>query len=183
MFRKFITILSICLLLSQVFTESNENFVLATVSPNQGFLQPKLSANFIDKIIKCGTTLKDVVKRAVPIMADIIVNPLNFFKDLSKIFASFQEVTDVCTEIFDISPIEKLSTQFSSKRKFEGIPSISTIIDCIKTIKPLATDILNAVTNFKDGDVKAGLDNVEQASIDVVNLGFTCYKVIEEILN
>ena len=176
MIPKFLTIISICLLVSNVYTESVEATEIKPLQNNsQGFLtaNPNFSID-INKIIICGSTLTGVVQKAIVIIQDIGTNPQNLLNDILQLSSFYQEIVRDCTGIFNVSKIQKL--------KFGGIPAVGDIIACIKTIKPLAVDIKNAVENFKKGDTAAGLENIEQATIDAVSFGFSCYKVIEEIL-
>ena len=180
MIGKFLTIITICLLVSNVFTESNEAF---SDSPNQGFLQPELSNIDINQLIKCGTTLSLAVKEGISVIQDMFTNPKNIGVDISRFVAFYVEVSEDCTGIFNISPIQKLSSRLSFEKNLRGIPSTSALIPCLNSIQPLSNDILNAVNNFKNGNINAALDNIKQASVDTVTLGYTCYKLIDEFSN
>ena len=99
MIGKFLTIITICLWVSNVFTESNEAF---SDSPNQGFLQPELSNIDINQLIKCGTTLSLAVKEGISVIQDMFTNPKNIGVDISRFVAFYVEVSEECTGIFNI---------------------------------------------------------------------------------
>lgn len=67
--------------------------------------------------------------------------------------------------------------------KVSKVPSIDSIIQCVKSVKPFATDVYNAITYYTKGDTDAAMKALTQAGIDAIGMGSTCYKVIEDILN
>lgn len=78
------------------------------------------------------------------------------------------------------SSLEILANKF---KKVGKMPSINDIITCVKAVKPLATDIYNAVTSFEKGDSGAGISAIEKALADGASLGFSCYQVINDIIS
>ena len=150
----------------------------------------KMGIDF-NKIIQCGFTVYSVAERAIPLAQDLINNPNNFTTDLFALYGLFQEVSKSCAGVFNTTIVETAFNKVMAANylalssdlapaKLKS-PSITDIIACVKTIRPLATDIYNAVVAFQSGDMSKAWPALEQASLDVINLGYTCYKVIADL--
>ena len=188
MIRNFIILISIFLLISNVYTESIES--TEVVSKNNGFLQEKPIVSLdINKIIKCGSAITSVASKAPPIIQDLMSHTENIFIDVMKLLPFYQELVDGCNGVFNVQILNKIAQKIYQNNflalstKVGKMPAIGDIINCIKAIKPLATDIYNAVTLYQKGDTKNALNALEQASVDALSMGFSCWKVISDIIS
>jgi hypothetical protein len=150
---------------------------------------PQLSID-VNKIIKCASTVYTVVQKAIPIATDLVNHPENIGSDIIAIYGFYGDIKASCAGVFNTTIIENafkkvmaqnyLTTQPEQNQL--KLPSINDIIGCVKSIKPFATDIYNAVVAFQKGDTANAWAALEQATIDGIALGYTCYKVIADLL-
>lgn len=80
---------------------------------------------------------------------------------------------------------DKPASLFAPTPAVNAFPDIKDLYRCLTDIKPVATDIYTAITEYKKGTPE-GKDNAKKALIDLaqkgVVMGTDCYKVIQEIL-
>lgn len=144
----------------------------------------------IGKIIKCAQTVYTVAQKAIPVVQDLVANPGHIGQALIQLYGFYTEVAGGCAGVFNTTKIETffkkaIATNFLLREEIDygrGAPSISDIINCVKSIKPFATDIANAVTAFTNKQLPDAWRALEQAVVDGINLGYTCYMAISGFL-
>jgi len=66
-----------------------------------------------------------------------------------------------------------------------SFPNVTDLIRCLSDIKPVASDVYTAITEYKKG-TEEGKEKAKQALIDLAKVGVVmgtdCYKVIQELL-
>ena len=186
MIRNILSLIAICLLISNVYTEAvNATEIQSTLT----FLQDSSNLSLdINQILKCATTVTGVASRAYPIVEDLMAHPEHIFQSLTQITGFYNEIVAGCSGVFNATILNEVAdrvvnTKFLAAPQVGKMPAISDIITCVKSIKPVATDIYNAVIAFKDGKTSEGLAALEQVVIDGATLGFSCGKVISDIIS
>jgi len=96
-----------------------------------------------------------------------------------RVFAIIQDVYGKCSGIFSFPNF----VAFPQKSKLGKIPSIDHILDCVKSVKPFATDVYTAIQCYTKGDTDGAMKALTQAGIDAIGVGATCYKVIDDIVS
>lgn len=142
----------------------------------------------INKVINCSLTVFNVAQKAIPIVEDIISHPENIFTLITQISAFYKELESACNGVFNVKIVQKfvqkfVSNYYLSTKNLGKIPSVDSIITCVKTIKPFATDVYNAISSYQKGDTDAALKAVEQGTVDLISLGMGCYQVIKDIIS
>lgn len=141
-------------------------------------------------IFQCVTTVYNVVQKAIPVVNDLSSHPENLVGDIMILVGFFKEIDSACAGVFNTTVIESaLNKMVQSNylvatpngKKFAA-PSIADIIACISSVKPLATDLYNTIIAFQAKDFNKAWPALEQAGIDAVTLGYTCYKVIKDYI-
>jgi len=142
------------------------------------------------KVITCGIKIYEVVQKLEPVIAKLIDHPETILSFITTLPGYFKELEASCSGVFDAEKLQKLVmnnlnsllfvTSENTSLKSSG-PSISDVVACVKSISPLVKDIYSAIVSFKSGDTEGALKQLEQAAIDGVTCGMTCYKVIKDI--
>ena len=185
MIRNILTFFAICLLISNVYTEAVNATEIQSI---QGFLQESNLSIDINQILKCASTVTGVASRAYPIVEDLMAHPEHIFQSLTQISGFYNEIVAGCSGVFNATILNEVTdrvvnTKFLAVPQVGKMPAISDIITCVKSIKPVATDIYNAVIAFKAGKTQEGLNSLEAVLVDGTTLGFSCGKVISDIIS
>lgn len=137
----------------------------------------------ISSIIKCATTVMSVTQRAIPVLTDLYNNPQNLTTDIFTLYSLYVEVQSSCAGVFNTTILEsafnKYTTYLATPNLKLQTPSVNDIIACVKSIKPFATDIYEAVVAYNNKEYEKAFNILEQAAIDGVNFGSTCYKLFQ----
>jgi len=96
-----------------------------------------------------------------------------------RVYAIVQDVWSHCQGIFSFPNFVALPQQ----SKLGKMPSIDHILDCVKSVKPFATDVYTAIQCYMKGDTAGAMNALTQAGIDAVGVGATCYKVVQDIIS
>jgi len=137
----------------------------------------------IPAILKCASTVYDVAQRAVPVLTDLYNNPQNLTNDLFTLYGYYVEVQSSCSGVFNTTILEsafnKYTTFLATPNLKSSLPSVTDIVACVKSIKPFATDIYEAVVAYKNQDYEKAFNILEQVVVDGANFGTTCYKLFQ----
>jgi len=172
-------------ILKYVFKVDMGQYFVMMINKGEG---KKLDSGIdISKLVQCGYKLFDVVKKAEPIVEDLIQHPENMITAIAQFAGFVKELEESCNGVFNVKKLAKQATNtllaMNKKRGFGKMPSVDDLITCVKSVKPVAVDIYDAIVNFKDGKTKEALDNLEKLSLDALKLGYSCYAVIKDIFD
>jgi len=144
--------------------------------------QSKLKID-LPTLLKCATTVYDVAQRAVPVLTDLYNNPQNLTNDLFTLYGLYVEVQSSCSGVFNTTILEsafnKYTTLLATPNIKSSLPSVTDIVACVKSIKPFATDIYEAVNAYQNKDYEKAFSILEQVVVDGANFGTTCYKLFQ----
>lgn len=152
---------------------------LVTLFKNE---QPKLNID-ISSVIKCAFTVYGVAQKAIPVITDLYNNPQNLTADLFTLYGYFDEVKGSCSGVFNTTILEtafyKYTNYLAAPQAKSSSPSITDIIACVKSIKPFATDVYEAVIAYENKEYEKAFNLLEQVAIDGINFGSTCAKLFQ----